>query len=1324
MQNDPSCKTAVIKGGAGSRDPKPTGRVVPFPAWFFDGEVNRRYAHDDDLYFNIEPVFTSAGFEIQFYSIENAHELFTFVTHFKPILANLIKQGIRILGGPIRFMITIKVTMTRDLFHDNQGSAETVEFYLNSKFRNVRTIFDVYGSLTDALEQIMRAEDNAESEGSTYCISGVEIGILKILKYEPLVGHGDGFMLHRDVALYLKDKMRAIINVQQNTDDSRCNCLLQCILAKKCSPQVAATAVHAINPDLASSYHNLYQHLNVEGITNFPIGLSDFHILENNNDISINVYTYEECLYDIDYEDQIITDYSSSSSSCNQKTRKLLPLRVSERKPCMECNGDDERCVHTIDLLLLHNFYVEKPCCSEPMCVFTGDHCKTKRINHYVLIKSLKRFLFSKNKSKNFICRRCFSGFTLFSQLKWHYDLCYSSEHTAQAIDMPSDADRFMRFTQQRYEIALPFVCYLDFEAFLQNVDTPQLNANGKTALNTRRIQKHVPCMYSFCIVSDKHEMVVSPYTFYSSDPKFLIEDLIDTLLRFFRQLKQAYKKSESPLLVTAAMEELRDAATHCGTCNREFGPNAKKIFNHRHRIYDVSDPDYLKGITCVSCNLEYKTTYKMPVICHNFSGYDGKFIIQYLKKFQKAGMQVNVLAKSTEKFLSIRVGPLDFKDSMSFISGSLDAASTILKEDQYKFTRQLFPNPEHFALMKHKIPFPYNSFKNNESATRLPALLPKNAFYNNIKKTHISDDQYSKLGDIVRTFNLNSLLDLAKHYVKSDVILLADIMTQLRIICFNLFRLDMLHYLSLGSLSWSYMLKNTKASIELTQDVNVYLFVERAIYGGLSFVNNGRYFESNNKDVGNLPVDATRASALFLTDVNSLYGNTQYRNKLYIGGAHFLSEDEVKFFDLCRDVQYNSETGYLVECTVEINERLHPILRHFPILPRKRTIKLNDLSPHTRLKLSELGITLPAAGVTRLIADLNDKEKYIAQGVLLKWCVEKLGVTVRDVTRVLKFKQTNWLNAHVEQLLLNRIKHKDNPLLNKLCKLCANALFGKSCEDCRKYRHVKIVNSQKSFLKLAAQTYFKNYKKLNDDTYLVELKPARVRLCRPNLIGQQILDLSRLRMYELAFDHILPHYLGNDKSMWGIPRSIENNPRTYDVQIVYSDTDSLLLHVQFPVHFGHYDCLQGLGDILDTSDFAKDHPLYRARSPLEKMGLLKIEGYPQRLLKAVLIKSKLYTLLYEGENGTTKQETKCKGATYNSAKDITFQNFVDCIDHNIVIRADQTSIRSYNSQLYTVITSKQILQSIDYKNYYFNDRECCPWGDKQIRDHQRFLKP
>src|SRR5579859_325694 len=516
--------------------------------------------------------------------------------------------------------------------------------------------------------------------------------------------------------------------------------------------------------------------------------------------------------------------------------------------------------------------------------------------------------------------------------------------------------------------------------------------------------------------------------------------------------------------------------------------------------------------------------------------------------------------------------------------------------------------------------------------------------------------------------------------------------------------------------MSWAYMLKNTGVKLELTDNIDIWLFVEQAITGGLSCVNQRRVAESHNRDIDGFDksklVDG-KASALFYLDYKSLYGYCQYKHKLYEGSPRFLSDYEVSHFQLSSIVE-DGPIGYLINCDLDLPPQAKEILRYCPILPQNRTIYYNDLSPHTKIQIDELGVTFPKRGVTRLIADMDPKIGITLLGDLLLFCVQHLGIRITKIHKILEFRQSNWLNSHVEELLLHRFNHNDNRLLDKTMKLSLNALFGKSMENPRLYRRMKIVTDQEEFLNKSSRSNFRNMKILNPETVLMEFTPSIVELDKPMEVGIQILNYSKLHNARGVYFYMLPYFLGPDKATW----SIFNPNHKFKPFYLYMDTDSWVLLVYFPPHMHHYDCLKGLKGIMDTTIFPKDHILYEHKEPLDTIGLLKIEGYPQKLLSCVLLKSKNYCLKFEGE----ELDKKCKGATRESVKNLTLNDYLQCVDNNRLVTADQLSIRSFNSQLYTVVINKQILSSLDYKNYWFNSRECTQYGDPLIEKSKTML--
>jgi len=83
--------------------------------------------------------------------------------------------------------------------------------------------------------------------------------------------------------------------------------------------------------------------------------------------------------------------------------------------------------------------------------------------------------------------------------------------------------------------------------------------------------------------------------------------------------------------------------------------------------------------------------------------------------------------------------------------------------------------------------------------------------------------------------------------YFKSAVLLLADIFETFRKTCLDYYSLDPNHYFSSPDLSWDAMLKMTGVKLELISNIDQFLFIEKGLRGGISYISN-RYAKANNK--------------------------------------------------------------------------------------------------------------------------------------------------------------------------------------------------------------------------------------------------------------------------------------------------------------------------------------------------------------------------------------------------------------------------------------------------------------------------------------------
>ena len=117
----------------------------------------------------------------------------------------------------------------------------------------------------------------------------------------------------------------------------------------------------------------------------------------------------------------------------------------------------------------------------------------------------------------------------------------------------------------------------------------------------------------------------------------------------------------------------------------------------------------------------------------------------------------------------------------------------------------------------------------------------------------------------------MKNMGDYHDHYLKKDVLLLADVFEKFIDTCLKYYGLDLCHYFSAPGLSWDTMLKMTSVKLEKISDIDQYLFIEKGSRRGISYIAK-RYAKANNKYM--CDYDSNKQST-FITylDKNNLYG-------------------------------------------------------------------------------------------------------------------------------------------------------------------------------------------------------------------------------------------------------------------------------------------------------------------------------------------------------------------------------------------------------------------------------------------------------------------
>ena len=209
--------------------------------------------------------------------------------------------------------------------------------------------------------------------------------------------------------------------------------------------------------------------------------------------------------------------------------------------------------------------------------------------------------------------------------------------------------------------------------------------------------------------------------------------------------------------------------------------------------------------------------------------------------------------------------------------------------------------------------------------------------------------------------------------------------------------------------------LKVTGVELELISDSNIYLMIESAIRGGLSYVSQ-RYAKANFPDMPDYRSDLPTSFLLYL-DCNSLYTTCQtYR--LPVGDFKFLTESELADFDV-ESVSADSETGYFVECDLRYPEHLHDAHNAYPLATEHIRIHEDMLSDTLRWMMDETSVRhVPC---TKIVSNLRDKMRYVMHYRCLQFYLRH-GLVLTKIHRVISFTQRAFMLPFIKYLSLIHI--------------------------------------------------------------------------------------------------------------------------------------------------------------------------------------------------------------------------------------------------------------------------------------------------------------
>ena len=892
---------------------------------------------------------------------------------------------------------------------------------------------------------------------------------------------------------------------------------------------------------------------------------------------------------------------------------------------------------------------------------------------HYYLITNLNSFVGPLLGHSTYYCCKCLLGF----RSKKNYDIhritsnCQQN-YTGQNYYLPPEKT-FIKFKDYQKSIYAPFVIYADFESTI-------LETNIKKGASTTLIGEHEVNAFG-C-------QLVSKYVGFNEEPKIfvgknVVHKFLDYLYHLRSEIAFTFAHEREPIHLTDDIINIIRKQKKCYLCGKKFDGLTRKYLDHSHfKLNDeIKEIQSEVNYSCNRCNLTHSSLrmkkLRIPVIFHNLTNYDMPHLIKKLASY-KDNLDITPIPMSTEKYKSIYIDHFVFLDSYQFLANSLDDLSKILlKEGDSKFirTKRHFPEKKYhpYVFSKGFMCYDYIDNLKKLGEKKLPE---RKYFYNKLTLKDISEQDYKHAVNMFDTFKCKTLGGYLKIYLKIDVLILSDIFEEFRKTTMKQYGLDPVHYLSASSLSYDSMLKFTGAKIKIMSEMEQYNFIERLIRGGVTQVANRWALIENPSE------------HILFVDANALYAYcmTQY---LPYGDYHWLDSNSINKFDVMK-ISDTSKIGYILEVTLDYPEELHDLHNDFPLAPEKQTINYNDLSDYCKNILNVIDLKYRKS--EKLLCTLNEKKKYVLHYRNLKLYLT-LGLKIKKIHRILRFKQAPWMAPYIENNN-NKRATSTSTFESNLYKLYSNSCFGKSIENQKKRINIKLEKNPKKIKRLISKPNFHSAN-IFEDLAAIRLLHDRVLLNKPHIVGAVTLELSKVVMMDFHYNKMLKIF----------------DPE--NIKLIYSDTDSLAYKIK------DKDMTHKLYEnkhLFDFSNLSESNFLFNTENK-KVLGKFKIEYGEKKIIEFIALRSKMYSVLFNDQSNVKH----IKGIKKYTTNPITHENFREALLDSKYLDTSFYTIRSFKQKVYTCKIDKHAICPFDDKRWILADGiNSLAYGHKKIKDLKR----
>ena len=248
------------------------------------------------------------------------------------------------------------------------------------------------------------------------------------------------------------------------------------------------------------------------------------------------------------------------------------------------------------------------------------------------------------------------------------------------------------------------------------------------------------------------------------------------------------------------------------------------------------------------------------------------------------------------------------------------------------------------------------------------------------------------------------------------------------------------------------------------------------------------------------------------------------------------------------------------------------------------------------------------------------------------------------------------------------------------LFKLMNNSVFGKTMENIRKHRNIKLVTTEKKRSKLVSEPNYHAMNLISEDLSIIEMKTTKIKMSKLIYLGLSILEISKILMYEFWYDYVKPKYSDN-------------------VKLCYMDTDSFVMHIK--TNDLYKDISHDVYNRFDTLNYGINRPLPIGKNK-KVIGLMKDELGGEIITDFITLRPKTYSYLTDN-NKIDKKAKGTKKCAIN--KMVKFDDYKNCLLNDKILLKSQQRFISKKHDVYTEDVNKITLSNDDDKRIISSDK-------------------